>query len=107
MQRVGGAHLRVIAPGQHSFFRRNVAVLASRWQSMFHLTGPRLEPQTSRSRDERVSARPTGRSLQVKLFVYHYAITNPKYQILRRQNHALHLIQIQTRRINYYPLEFN
>ena len=26
------AHLHVIAPRQHSFFRRNVAVAASRWQ---------------------------------------------------------------------------
>ena len=31
VQRVGGAHLRVNAPGQHSSFRRNVAAVASRW----------------------------------------------------------------------------
>ena len=48
-------HLRVIAPGQHSSFRRNVAV----GNTVSHLTGPRFEPRTSRSRDERVTARPT------------------------------------------------
>ena len=32
VKRVGGAHLRVIAPGQHSFFRKNVAAVASSWQ---------------------------------------------------------------------------
>ena len=30
--RVCGAHLRVIALGQHRFFRRNVAAVANRWQ---------------------------------------------------------------------------
>ena len=30
--RVGGAHLRVIALGQHSSIRRNVAAVASHWQ---------------------------------------------------------------------------
>ena len=29
---LAGLHLRVIAPGQHSFFRRNVAAVASCWQ---------------------------------------------------------------------------
>ena len=32
MQRVGGAHLRVVAPSQDTSFRRNVAAMASRWQ---------------------------------------------------------------------------
>ena len=32
--------------------------------TVFDLTGPRFEPQTSRSRDERVTARPTGRLWQ-------------------------------------------
>ena len=31
------------------------------------LTGPRFEPQTSRSRDERVTARPTGRLSSLKI----------------------------------------
>ena len=38
---------------------------ATSWRgpSPDNLTGPRFEPQTSRSRDERVTARPTGRLL--------------------------------------------
>ena len=32
MWRVGGAHLCIVAPGQHSFFWKNVAAAASRWQ---------------------------------------------------------------------------
>ena len=32
VQQVCGAHIRVIASGQHSLFRRNVAAVASRWQ---------------------------------------------------------------------------
>ena len=55
------AHLRVIAPGQHSLFWRNVAAVASRWQHCARLTGPIFEPRSSRSKHERVSARPTGR----------------------------------------------
>ena len=35
--------------------------MASRWQPVSDLTGPQFEPQTSRSRDERVTARATGR----------------------------------------------
>ena len=39
--------------------------MSQRWQAVgntvSNLTGPRFEPQTSRSRDERVTARPTGR----------------------------------------------
>ena len=35
VQRVCGAHLRVIVPEQHSFFGRNVAAVASRWQHCF------------------------------------------------------------------------
>ena len=31
--------------------------------TVFDLTGPRYEPQASRSRDERVTARPTGQIL--------------------------------------------
>ena len=38
--------------------------LSQRWQAVgtavFDFTGPRFEPQTSRSRDERVTAPPTG-----------------------------------------------
>ena len=43
--------------------------MSQRWRAVgntvFDLTGPRFEPQTSRSRDERVTARPTGRSRRV------------------------------------------
>ena len=39
--------------------------MSQRWRAVgntvFDLTGLRFEPQTSRSRDERVTARPTGR----------------------------------------------
>ena len=56
------AHLCDLAPEQHSSFRRYVAAVSD-------LTGPRFEPQTSRSRDERVTARPTGRL--VELFRFH------------------------------------
>ena len=50
-----GTHLRVIAPGQHSSYQRNVTAVASRWQyTVFDSTRSRFEPQTARSRDERV-----------------------------------------------------
>ena len=43
--------------------------MAQRWRAVGNtvsdLTGPRFEPQTSRSRDERVTARPTGRILEL------------------------------------------
>ena len=56
VQQVDGAHLPVIAPRQHSFFRRNVTAVPSHWQYCVDLTGPRLKPQTSRSSDECVTA---------------------------------------------------
>ena len=41
-----------------------------RWQAVGNtgpdLTGPRFKPRTSRSRDERVAARPTGRGQFMK-----------------------------------------
>ena len=47
--------------------------MSQRWRvvgnTVFHLTGPRFEPQTIRSRDERVTARPTGRFFYCKLFL--------------------------------------
>ena len=59
--RVGGTHFRVIAPGNTASFEE----MSQRWRvvgnTVSDLTGPRFEPQTSRSRDERVTARPTGR----------------------------------------------
>ena len=47
------AHLRVIAPGQPSIFRGKVTEVVS--HNVSDLTGPRFEPQTSRSRDERAT----------------------------------------------------
>ena len=44
MQRVCGAHLRVIAPLQHSFFRRNVAMVVTRWQDCVRLDESYLVP---------------------------------------------------------------
>ena len=62
IQRVCGAHLRVIAhPGTKALFRE----MSERWRdignTVFDLTGLRYELQNSRSRDERVTARPIGR----------------------------------------------
>ena len=42
------------------------------YRTSLDLTGPRFEPQTSRSRDERVTARPTGRCFFVILQIYWY-----------------------------------
>ena len=65
LQRVGGAHLRVIAPGQHSSFRRNVAAVPAVGKTVSDLTGPRFERPTSCSKEERVIARPTGRCMKL------------------------------------------
>ena len=54
VSQVCGAHLRVIAPEQHGSFWKNVAVVASRWQHCVRFAGLRFEPQTSRTREERV-----------------------------------------------------
>ena len=40
--RVGGAHLRIIAPGLHSSFRRNVAAVASRCQHCVPFDRPKI-----------------------------------------------------------------
>ena len=60
--RVCGVPLRVIVPVQHSSFRRIVAAVASRWQHCVWFDRLRFEPQTSRSRDERVTSRSTAKS---------------------------------------------
>ena len=62
-----------------SLHARNTAFfenMLQRWQAVGNtvsdLTGPRFEPQTSRSRDEDVTARPTGHH---KVFIrYRYVI---------------------------------
>ena len=47
--------------------------MSQRWRAIGNtvsdLTGPRFEPQTSRSRDERVTARPTGRRNIIHLVI--------------------------------------
>ena len=45
---------------QHSFFRKNALRCRTVGNNVFNFTGPRFEPQTSSSSDERVTARPTG-----------------------------------------------
>ena len=62
MERFGGAYLRVITPaGKTDPFEEK----SQRWRAVGNivsdLTGPRFEPPTYRSRDKRVTARPTGR----------------------------------------------
>ena len=57
VKRVSGAHFRVIAPaGNTAPFEE----MSQRWRAVGNtvsdLTGPRFEPLTSRSRDERVTA---------------------------------------------------
>ena len=51
-----------LCPGSTAPFEE----MSQQWRAVGNtvsdLTGPRFEPQTSRSRDERVTARPTGRS---------------------------------------------
>ena len=65
VERVGGAHLRVIAPASNT---APFEEMSQRWRAVGNtvsdLTGPRFERQTSRSRDERVTARPIGRYLK-------------------------------------------
>ena len=50
-----------LRPGNTAPFKE----MSQRWRAVGNtvsdLTGPRFEPQTSRSRDKRVTARPTGR----------------------------------------------
>ena len=60
---VGWANLRVIAPGNTASFEEMSQLSRAVCNTVPHLTGPRFELQTSRSRDKRVTARPTGWSL--------------------------------------------
>ena len=67
MYRVCVAHLRVIAPRQHSSIGRYAAAVASRWEHCVRFNGPRLKPGISRFRDERVTAQPTGENLKERV----------------------------------------
>ena len=60
--RVSGAHLGVTAPGQHSFFWRNVAAMASRWQHCVWFWPAKDLNLRLPTRDKRLNAQPTGRS---------------------------------------------
>ena len=42
MQRVSGAQLRLIAPGQHGSFQRNAATVVSRWQRYGRFDRPEI-----------------------------------------------------------------
>ena len=51
-----GPNLRGLAPGLHTTqLRKNVATVASRWRHCVDLTGPGIEPQTSRTDSVRVA----------------------------------------------------
>ena len=95
--RVNEAHLRIIAPRQHSFFQRNMQRRRAIGNTVYDLTGPRFEPQTSRSRDKRVTknkhktkSTPAGcftleKGLQKKKSVYeNNAGTSKKHSVLCR-----------------------
>ena len=68
------AHLRVITLGQ-PIFRK----ISQQWRAVGNtgsdLICPRFEPQTNSSRDIRVIALPTGRSIPFHLIVYFYSIS--------------------------------
>ena len=61
VQRVYWAHLRVIATACYTAPKKchNGGEPLAFGSTVSDLTGPRFEPQTSRFRDERVTARPT------------------------------------------------
>ena len=50
-----------LRPGNAASFEKMLQQLRAVGNIVFDWTGPRFEPQTSRSRGERVNARPTGR----------------------------------------------
>ena len=72
--RARGAHLHVIAPGNTAPFEEMLRWWRAVGNTVFNLTGPRFEPQTSRSRDERVTVRPTGRRNQIYVKISRSAI---------------------------------
>ena len=53
VERVGGAHLRVIAPWQKALFEEKLQRWRSVGNTVFDLIGLRFEPQTSGSTNER------------------------------------------------------
>ena len=65
----GGARLRALAPEQHSF-RRNVTAMASRWRHCADLTGPGIEPKTSRTDSARLATELTAGTISVEMNVH-------------------------------------
>ena len=61
-----GSNSASLRLGQHSSFWKSVAAVANCWQHCVQFDVGEIERQTSRSRDERVSARPTGRYNQYR-----------------------------------------
>ena len=55
-----------LRPGNTAPFEETSQQWRAVGNTVSNLTGPRFEPQTSRSRDECVTARPTGRSISKK-----------------------------------------
>ena len=59
--------------------------MSQRWRvvgnTVFNLTGPRFEPQTSRSRYERVATRSTGRSTSCSYGIFNSGEIAKKYKI--------------------------
>ena len=49
-----------LCPGNAAPFKEMLQQWRAVGKTLFNLTGPRFEPQTTRSRDERVTARPAG-----------------------------------------------
>ena len=59
VKRVYGAHLRVIGLTNIASFEEMLQRRQAVGNTVYNLTCPRFEPYTSRSRDERATARPT------------------------------------------------
>ena len=75
--------------------------MSQRWRAtgntVYDLTGPRFEPQTFRSRDERVTARPTGRLVH-RFILFTLCEINIKLNIDALTNAIIYLLQTFQRR---------
>ena len=69
-------HVRVIVPASDlGRFQEMLQRWGAIGNTVYDLTDPRFEPQTFRSRHERVTARPTGR-FNVIIILYYYCYYN-------------------------------
>ena len=68
---------KIIIPGQHRTFWRNVVAVASSWQHCVWFDWPEIWTSTSRSRGERVIARPTDSKITVSVS-YSKLVAGPK-----------------------------